>query len=193
MLGMSLAETMIATMVFSLAICGLIYAQIFAMRMDGLTNSKLGASDEARRGFMQMTDEIRAARMWIMGNGSSSSFTRINNGTLQRGTALQIYPTTEPTVYTRYYFDTANKRLCRSTNGSTSYEIIADHLTGTNLYFQAENYAGEVKSDLSYKYVIAVKMEFAQFQYPMTKVGGGNYYDYYKMEFRVTPHCPNGE
>jgi hypothetical protein len=60
------------------------------------------------------------------------------------------------------------------------------------MYFRAEDYLGKVKTDLSYKYVIRVVMEFCQYQYPLTRVGPGYYYDYYKMEFKITPHCPDG-
>lgn len=189
---MSLAEMMVATSIFGLSVLGLVYAQIFAMRQDALVNSKLGASDESRQAFIRLSDEIRAAQMWLMGNGTDTAFTRIPNGDEQKGTALQIYPTTDSGTYIRYFFDTNNCRLCRSVSGTSGFDIIANHLTNT-MYFQAEDFAGNVKSDLSYRYVIAVKMEFAQFQYPMTRVGGGNYYDYYKLEFRVTPRCPNAQ
>jgi len=53
--------------------------------------------------------------------------------------------------------------------------------TGTNLVY-----------DITYKYVIAVALHFRQYQYPLTQVGPGALYDYYKLEFKVTPHCPDG-
>jgi len=54
--------------------------------------------------------------------------------------------------------------------------------------FIAEDYLGNILSTLRYKYVIHVTLEFCQYQYPLTKVGAGYYYDDYKMEFRVASH-----
>jgi len=191
-LGMTLAELMVASAVFGMSVIGLVYTHLFALRQDELVNSKLGASEESRMAFDKLTDEIRSASMWMLGNGSDTTFTAIPNGTTQQGGALQLYPTTDTNSYVRYFFDTNNFRLCRAEGGVNGYDVIAENLTNT-MYFRAEDYAGNVKTDLSYKYVIAVKVEFAQFQYPLTHVGNGYYYDYYKMEFKVTPHCPNGE
>ncbi len=69
--------------------------------------------------------------------------------------------------------------------------VIAQNLTN-RMFFRAEDYLGNIKTDLSYKYVVHIVMEFYQYQYPLTKVGPGYYYDYYKMEFKITPHCPDG-
>ena len=190
--GMTLAELMVATSVFSMSVLGLVYTHLFTLRQDELINSKLGASDESREAFEKMTDDIRSASMWTLGNGNDTSFTAIPNGSTQQGTALQINSTTDTNSYVRYFFDTNNFELRRSESGAEGYSVVADDLTNT-MYFRAEDYAGNIKTDASYKYVIAVKMEFAQFQYPPTRVGSGYYYDYYKMEFKVTPHCPNGE
>jgi hypothetical protein len=58
----------------------------------------------------------------------------------------------------------------------------------------AENYDGTVATNQgngrNYKGVIHVKLQFCQFQYPLTPVGTNGLYDYYKMEFRATPHLP---
>ena len=40
--------------------------------------------------------------------------------------------------------------------------------------------------------MIHTSLQFAEFQYPLTKVGTNYFYDYYKMEFRFTPHVPDG-
>ena len=47
-------------------------------------------------------------------------------------------------------------------------------------------------TDLTHKNVINVVMQFCQYQYPITKIGPGCLYDYYKMEMRLTPHTPDG-
>ncbi|HWD92043.1 MAG TPA: hypothetical protein VG938_06810 [Verrucomicrobiae bacterium] len=189
--AMTLVEIMVTTAIFGLVFVALLYANMFGMLQDQLANSKLGASDQSRRAFDKLTGDIRSAKIWMIGNGGESSFTPVDNGDSQVGNAIQISSTTDTNAYTRYYFDTNNAELCRKVSGVTGHTLVAQYLTN-NMYFQAEDYLGNVKTDLSYKYVIHVVMDFCQYQYPLTKVGPGYYYDFYKMEFKITPHCPDG-
>lgn len=175
---------------FTLVVIALIYTQIFALRQDQLTESKLGASDSSRRGFSQMGLDIRSAKIWTIGDGSDSAFAGIPNGTEQRGTAIQLSLTTDTNHYIRYFFNTNAGTLFRVHSGSRPTLVCKD-LTNS-MFFQAEDYHGDMQTDLSHKGVIHVMLEFAQYQYPQTKVGAGYLYDYYKMEFRYTPHVPDG-
>jgi len=190
-MALTLIEMMITMAVFSLVLAAVIYGNMFGMLQDQLVNSKLGASDQSRRAFNKFTGEIRSAKIWTIGNGDDSSFTPIDNGTEQQGNAIQISPTTDTNSWIRYYFSTNDAEFRRVASGFTGHSVVAQYLTNS-MYFRAEDYLGNVKTDLSYKYVIRVVMEFCQYQYPLTKVGPGYYYDYYKMEFKITPHCPDG-
>jgi Tfp pilus assembly protein PilW len=189
--ALTLVEMMVAMSIFSLVTIGLVYTHLFALRQDELANSKLGASDSSRRGFSLLADDVRAAKMWQVGNGNQSTFTPIANGTAQQGTALQINLTTDTNSYILYYFDTATCELRRRKSGLTGSKLIAQNLTNT-MYFRAENHRGAVQTDLSHKGVINVAMQFCQYQYPLTRVGPGYFYDYYKMEFRLASHIPDG-
>jgi hypothetical protein len=85
--------------------------------------------------------------------------------------------------------------LCRMTNGMTSYKVVANYLTNTP-NFEIQNYQNTDFTNVtstnmlsqSYKYVVHVNMAFCRYQYPLTIVGPGYYYDYYKMELWVAPH-----
>ncbi|MCU0782622.1 MAG: prepilin-type N-terminal cleavage/methylation domain-containing protein [Verrucomicrobia bacterium] len=189
--ALTLVEMMVAMSIFSLVSLGLVYTHLFALRQDELANSKLGASDSSRRGFSMLADDVRAAKMWQVGDGNQSTFTPIANGTAQQGTALQINLTTDTNSYILYYFDTSKCELRRRHSGVTGSKLIAQNLTNT-MYFRAENHRGEVQTDLSHKGVINVAMQFCQYQYPLTRVGPGYFYDYYKMEFRLASHIPDG-
>lgn len=189
--ALTLVEMMVAMTIFSLVVIGLVTAHIFGLRQDQLVNSKLGASDESRRSFNQLTSDIRAAKLWRVGNGSDNTFAPIANGTSQQGNAVQLSFTTDTNSFVRYYFHTGTGTLRRVRSGVSGHTVVARYLTNS-MFFQAEDYLGNVKSDLSYKYVVRVRMEFHQYQYPLTKVGPGCLYDRYKMEFRITPHCPDG-
>ena len=186
----TLAEALVATGLFSLTVLGLTYAQLAGMKYDQLVASKLGASETSRRGFNLLTSDIRAAKMWSVGNGNAGTYTACRNGTNQQGNAIQLHFTTDTNSYVRYFFDTGNQRLCRALSGEERYTILASHLTNV-MRFHAEKYDGTPAQDLQYKYVIVTTMEFAQYQYPLTRVGPGNIYDYYRLQFRTTSHCPN--
>jgi prepilin-type N-terminal cleavage/methylation domain-containing protein len=189
--GLTLPELMVASAVFSLTVLGFVYCQMFGMRQDQLVNSKIGASDLARLTWNELANDIRASKIWQIGNGNLNSFTGIPLGTNQQGNALKLSMTTDTNKYYIYYFDTNACALYRGHSGSTSRTCVANYLTNT-MYFQAQNYQGANQTDLTHKGVINVKMQFCQYQYPITKIGPGYYYDYYKMEMRVTSHAPDG-
>jgi hypothetical protein len=189
--GLTLSETMVATAVFGLTVIGFVYCQMFGMCQDQLVNSKIGASEQARLSFNDLAKDIRAAKIWQIGNGNLTSFTGIPQGTSQRGNALKLSLTTDTNNYYVYYFDTNTCKLFRGHTGTTAETCLAKYLTNT-MYFQAQNYRGDNQTDLTHKGVINVVMQFCQYQYPITKIGPGYYYDYYRMELRLTPHAPDG-
>jgi len=189
--GMGMVDMMVATSIFSLVVLGVVYTQMFCMRLDELANSKMGASDSSRRGFDVLTSDIRCAKTWFIGTGNQSSFTPCGNATNQIGNALQISYTTDTNTFVRYFFDTNRCQLCRMPSGAASYSVIARSLTnasGLGMRFEAQKYDGTMLQDLQFKYVIVTTLEFAQYQYPLTRVGPGLYYDYYKLQFKVASH-----
>jgi hypothetical protein len=148
--------------------------------------------------------------MWAIGNYNNGAFTACGNAVSQIGNAIQIsYSTVTNTWGTCivYYFDTnstpANWKLCRLTNSTGPAQVIAQNLTnvtGMSTLFYAQRFNGaqvtnisssDISQDLEYKYVIATTLEFAQYQYPLTKVGPGYHYNYYRLQFKVASHCPN--
>ncbi len=189
--ALTLVEMMVAMSLFSMVTLGLVYTHLFALRQDELANSKLGASDSSRRGFNMLSDDVRSAKVWQVGNGGQNSFTPIANGLAQQGTALKVNLTTDTNKYVLYYFDTAAGELHRRKSGVTGSKLIAQSLTNT-MYFRAENHRGDTQTNWTHKGVINVAMQFHQYQFPLTRVGPGYYYDYYKMEFRLTSHIPDG-
>ena len=189
--ALTLVEMMVAMSVFSFVTIALIYTHLFAMLQDELANSKLGASDSSRRSFGLLANDVRAAKIWQVGNGDQAGFTPIANGTAQQGTALMISLTADTNIYIFYYFDTANNELRRRHSGVAGSKLIAQSLTNT-MYFRAENYRGDVQTTLTHKGVVDVVMQFYQYQYPLTQGGPGYYYDYYKMQFKQSSHVPDG-
>ena len=193
--GFTLAEMLLAMTIFIMAVTGLLSTQLFGLRQDELASSKSGACEQARNAFNDLANDIRTAKLWQVGNGSLSTFTPIPNGTAQQGNAIQVCLTTDTNKYVVYYFDTnstISKTLYRRHSGSSA-RVLAQFLTNT-MYFQAEDYRGSLQTNLTHKGVIHVRMEYFQFQYPLTLINSnaGNYYNYYKTEFRITSHVPDG-
>jgi len=191
----TVTEMLVSVFIFVFMVVAILYAMLAGLRYDELVCSKLGASEKSRMSFDLLTGEIRSAKVWRIGNGSSSNFTAIPNATLQKGNALQLWSNSADTnAYVRYFFDTNLCQLCRKTNGATTYQVLARNLTnvtGASMSFHGEDYKGADVSDWQYKYVIATTMEFCEYQYPMTRVGPGYYYNYYMIQFKTSSHCPN--
>jgi hypothetical protein len=190
--GFTLTETLTACAVSALLFIGFMYTQIFLLRYDEMTCSKLGASDNARKGFDMLLQDIRSSKKWEVGNGNLHSFSPIAAGNNQQGTALQLHLSTDTNIYIRYYLDTSTSKLCRIHSGDITPRVIAESLTNT-VIFTSEDYRGAIVSDYSYKNVIHTKLQFYQYQYPLTKVGPNYFYNYYCLDFRATPHCPDSE
>jgi prepilin-type N-terminal cleavage/methylation domain-containing protein len=196
LLAFTLPEVMVSTAIFSLMALGVILTAMFGLRWDQLVISKLGATEKARMSFDLLMNDIRGSKKWNIGTGSRTSFNAYSNQNTLIGGALQLYADANNTnSYTRYWFDTSRGWLCRMTSDNTnSFTIIAQYLTnasGTGMTFQAQDYNGKTLMDLTYKYVILANMEFYQYQYPVTRVGPGNYYDYYRIQVLASSHAPN--
>lgn len=189
--ALTLAEMLITMAVFSLVVIGLVYTGMFCLSLDQLANSKIGASDSARRGFDQLSSDIRTAKMWFIGSGNQTSFTPCGNATNQVGNALRVHYTSDTNSFVVYFFDTNACALYRYTNGMSTSKLIVNGLTnasGTSMSFHAERYDGTTLSDLQFKYVIVAVLEFCQYQYPLTKVGPNYFYNYYKMQLKLASH-----
>jgi prepilin-type N-terminal cleavage/methylation domain-containing protein len=183
--AMTIPELMIAMSIFSIAVLGLVSLHIFGLQQDQIVQSKLGASDQSRRAFGQLISDIRGAKIIRVGTGNASTFTPIDYDEKQRGTALNINLTTATNSYIRYFYNTNAGELRRIETGISGYKVIADCLTN-DMFFQAEDYQGNVLYDGSHNYVIRTVLRFYQYQYPLTKVGPGYLYDFYKLEFKCT-------
>jgi prepilin-type N-terminal cleavage/methylation domain-containing protein len=193
----TLVELMVSMSIFSMVMLGMISLHFFGQRQDQLVQSKLGASDQSRRALDQLTDDIRSAKIWSIGNGAFSDFTAIPNGTVQQGNAVKLNLTINTNKSIVYYFDTSARKLYRQHSGSPlpARTLIASgltNMTANSMSFRAENYRGAAQTDLTHKGVVSILLEFAEYQYPYTQVGPGLLYDYYKMQFKVTPHVPDG-
>ncbi len=182
--GLTLPEMMITVSLLMLVVAAILTTHLFGMRFFEITKAKLVASDDARRTLSRLLSEIRGAKVIQVGNGSLSSFTPVADGQLQRGTAIQVYPTTNLNEFVRYYWSSEGK-LRRTTNGATSVNVMASSVTNSTI-FSSEDFSGNVLTNSHNNRVIAVNLHFQQLQYPIVNLGPGYYYDQYQMRLRIT-------
>jgi type II secretory pathway component PulJ len=200
--GYTLIEIMFVSALSVIVIGAILAAHLIGLRESQWVESKAGASDSSRRVLSKLPKDIRRAKMWYIGNYDGTNFTSIPDGIRQQGPALKLYKTDTTSSNVLYYFDLSdaannNGKLKRLINSSGTPEILATNLVNwlTNGYvFTAENYNGSPSTNdgaRAYKNVIHTTLQFCMFEYPSTPVGGTNgMYDFYKLEFRATPHLP---
>lgn len=203
LLGSTLVEMMFASAILTMIVIALMAAHMTGLKEYQIIDSKSGSNDTSRRIVNQLPVDIRSSKMWLIGNYSSNVFSLVTNNLAQQGTALKLFPTTNnSTPYILYYFDltganSSNGKLMRCTSSNLTAVCLASNLVnwlGGGYSFVAEDYRGMVAtnegSSRSYKNVIHTTLQFCKFEYPLTTVGTNGLYDYYKIEFKVTPHLP---
>jgi hypothetical protein len=191
-----MAEMVITVGVFLFIFSGVwIAVQVFGLRIYTMAATKLVATAGGRQALNLIRDQIREGKLVYVGNcssPSSSSFYQITNAP-QQGNALIVYPTTNMALYTIYYLDTSTttNRLQQFnvSNSITTYtNTLAKYLTN-QIVFDARDFQNNIVTNLQSldnRLLIEVTMQFSQWEYPISTVGGGvNAYDYYQLRTRV--------
>ena len=181
----TLAEMMTATGLFSIVVLGVVYSQMFGLRLFNVTSAKLSAGDNARKVLNVIRDDIRSGKIMYVGNGDGIHFTNITGAGARQGNSLDIYPTTDTNTYVRYFLNPATQCLERTTSAGGQPQILAPYLTN-QIAFRAEDYAGNVLTNDQNNRVIKVVMDFYQWEFPMAQTGNGAFYDYYHLQTRIT-------
>lgn len=184
-LAFTIAELMISAAVLMLVVGGVVFSHLFGMRMYQITKAKLGASDEARSAISKMVTEIRSAKILKVGNGDLSSFTEVGENSQQKGSAIQIYATTNTNDFVRYFWDPSDKKLKRTADGASAAFVVANSISNA-VIFRAENHLGQVLTNNQNNRVIALELQFYQIAYPVVTIGPGQLFDYYQLRTRIT-------
>lgn len=181
----TLAEIMTAMGLFSLIVIGMVYSQLFGMRMFSITSTRLGASDSARRVLNRVRDDVRSGKILLVGNGDAAHFTNITLNAYRQGNALQIQPATDTNVFIRYFLDPASQCLKRTTGGGGQVEVLAPYLTN-KIAFYAEDFTGHTLTNDQNNRVIKMVLDFYQWEFPVARAEAGAFYDYYHLQTRIS-------
>lgn len=183
-LAFTLPELMITMALFSLVALVGIYTHVFGLRMNELTQTRMGTGSKTRAALQLLMEEVRTAHRVQIGNGSASYFTEIPIFTAQNGNAIQVYPGSATNVLIRYYLDNGTDQLMKvDTNGVN--EVVARGI-GNELVFRAEDSLGTLLPNNLNNRVIALNLDFYQLDGGGGGIGSGYLYDAFRLTLQVT-------
>jgi hypothetical protein len=125
-------------------------------------------------------DEIHSCDTFQIGTFNNGTFTGLPLGARQIGPALIVYPTSNTTNYIMYFVNPADQKFRRATSVPGSTRIVAQSVTNATDLFRAQDYLGNVLTNMQNNTVLHLKLEFyqaARFGVPP---------DYYKLETSTT-------
>ena len=182
----TLTEMMVTMAIFGMSVAGMLAVHIFGLRLYAMVDVKLQATEDSRRALGSLVNDIHVAGVVKVGTGDSSSFTEDGFASAQQGNAIQIYPIkTNTTIYVRYYRDPSNNQLMRLASGSITPTFVSGWVTNTQI-FTSEDFSGNVLSNNLNNRVIGIQMEFYKLDNPLIHFSHGSYFDYYRLQTRVT-------
>ena len=180
----TLTELLVASTVFLFVVGGVISSHIFGMRMLEPITARQEAADESRKTMNTLANDIRAARTVKIGTGTATLFTEAGVNARQRGSALQVYPTTNSAVFVRYFRDPTSKDLLRITNGTAQATLVAGAIRNT-YPFRLEDYAGNILTNDQMNSVVAITFQFLEVGSDGTPVRWARYFRSYKWKTRI--------
>ena len=181
----TLVEIQVSMAVIMLVMGGVISSHVFGLKLNEATRCRLSASDAARNAIGKLVFDVRSAKGIQIGSGTFTAFSPVADGTLQRGSAIRIYPTTNTNSFVVYYRDSSDSCLKRAETAAPTPKKVAEFLTNSIL-FTSENFTGTVLTDNENNRVIGVDLQFYQIRYPITTVGPGGFFDYYQVRTKMT-------
>ena len=176
--GFTLPELMIALTIFMLLLGGIIFGNIFGLKMFQVTETKLNMTKWARETREQLTDVIRMCNQLQIGNMTSGTFVAVLDGEPQQGNGLLVYPTSNTNNFVLYFINAADQTFRQASNQTNSSIILAGSITNS-LAFSAQDLSGTTLTNNLNTRVIHVLLEFYQ---PERFMRGA---EYYKLETSI--------
>ena len=184
--GFTLAELMVTMAILGLVVTGILALHIFGMKLNAMVDVKLQATEDSRRALGRLVGDIHSAGIVKVGTGDASGFTEAAFNTAQQGNAVQVYPVkTNTTKFVRYYLDSSDNQLMRLDSAAATPTFVSGWVTNS-IIFSSEDFSGNVLSNNLNNRVIGINMEFYKLDNPMISFGHGSYYDYYRLQTKVT-------
>jgi hypothetical protein len=182
-MAFTLTEVMVTLAISLLISIAVIGTQLFGAQMTRLTQAKIHTSDRARQLIGLLTADVQAARVVVVGDGTQTSFLPAAADVAQQGNALQIYPSENPAVFTRYFRSAADAKLKRLKSDGSVAELAGS--VSNAVIFRLENFQGDVLTQPQARAVIGVDLQFSQLENPNLPVGPTHHYKSYRLKTRI--------
>lgn len=177
--GFTLPELLIALTVFILLLGGILSSHLFGLSLFRITETKLNATEDARKTISKLVDEVQSCTTSLVGSVTNGVFTALLDGQQQQGPGLIIYPTTNKTNFIIYFVNPSDKTFRRTTSKVGTATVLAESITNT-VVFRAQDYLGVVATNNQGNRVFHLNLEFYQSKRFMQGA------DYYKLETTAT-------
>jgi hypothetical protein len=184
----TLTEMMAAGAVFGLVMAAVVYSNLYGLRMVEATQPKLAAEDTARRLFTRLSEEIASAKLVRLGEGDAVGFTPVATDAPLQGGALQLHPTTDLSVFVRYFRDATDQTLKRCSSSSLAAEVLARGVTNGQV-FAAVDYRGcpdGVLTNDQRNLAVSVLLQFSEIEGTGTPVGADRYFKSHQFQAAIT-------
>ncbi len=176
----TLVEILVTIALFSILLGGLVYGNVYGLKMCEMSKQKVTRSDEARLALGKFTDEVRACKdTWVGNVNAQGLFVATLEGQPQIGTALVIYPSTNTNTFIIYFRNPSDKTFRRYTSASTTPVALAAAVTNSSI-FAMRNFDGTLLTNWQNNRVIHLDLEFFQAR------GLSPMPEYYKLATAVT-------
>jgi type II secretory pathway pseudopilin PulG len=181
----TLSELMTVVAIFSLLVAATVAAQLFGLRMYRISENKLSVTANARSVLNHVRDEIRSGKYLYIGTGDASAFTPSPGNVAQAGNAIRICPSGDTNNYIYYYRDDGDSCLKRKVSNSAAVQVIARGITNA-IVFEAEDYQGNVVTNVPNNRVVRVTLQFHQWDYALAAAGNGGLYECYRLQTAIS-------
>lgn len=199
----TLVEMVTAAAIYLVIFVGLLVGvQIFALRVYALASTKLTATQASRKALNQIRDDIRSGKGVQVGNTDNlGDFTSYGGTNAAQGNALQVFWTTNfnGPPYSLYYIQTntmygspSNNLVWISvtsnsvTTFATNMFKLATYMTNYGDVFSAQDcYGNTISNSVKNNEAFAVKMQFYQWEYPLSSSNSTSMSDYYQLNTLV--------
>lgn len=173
----TLAEMITTLAIFSLVVIAMVSLQIFGLKVNAITSSKLESTAYSLKVLDEIRDPVCEASSVSVGDGNRTAF----SATGTSGNALQVYPTTNNN-YLRFYLATNTRALYELNSTNNNLSLIASNVVNQTV-FEAVNFQGNLLSGNQEHYAIEMTLQFAQLAFTVPS----NTYDYYSLQTEMTP------
>jgi len=166
-----------------------VFSNLHGLKMIEATQPKLAAESQARQLFTRLSEEITTNKLVRVGEGDASTFTPVDPATdaPRQGGALQLHPTTDTNIFTRYFWDAGDQTLKRCSSDSPDVLAVARWVTN-NLVFAAVDYRGfpdGVLTNDQRNLAISVLLQFSEIEGTSTPVGPDRYFKSHQFETQI--------